>query len=594
MKTPKEIDISAELIAAHQMPSCSISKLCACSLLLLLVLFCLSPSAFAQPAFPLHTVGATVVDSNGVRVRLKSVNWYGTESADFVVGGLESAPLESIVAHIKRLGFTTVRLPWSNQMYETNPVVAGYALTANSSLQGENALTILDQVVSALTSAGIMVILDNHNSDAEFCCSDSDGNTLWYNSRFPESAWIADWQGMAARYKNNPLVIGADLRNEPRTTATWGGDASTDWHAAAERGGNAVLGVNPHLLIFAEGVGYALDLSGVAALPVQLNVANQLVYSAHDYGFDYTGLSSYNDYVSRITPRWGYLVTGSPTVPLWLGEFGTCNTAVTCVVSGKQIDGGTWFGYVTKFLQSNSVDGSYWPINGTQPTGNGRTYGAPEAYGLLNPAWNGDALPALTAAVAGMNSANSVQFKLTSSGDIAISQPGLSGSSILTIEPRSGFTGTVNLSCTLIGVPDNPVNLPTCSIPGSVVLSSSGATTTTVSVSSSGPGATVARKGVIPNPSAPAKIRGMLGPVSGGLTLGCLFWMLASPRKARKMLQLVTVAMLATFISSCNSGSAPVTGPVPPSTTAGNYIFTVLGTSSGLSLGSVQISVNIQ
>jgi endoglucanase len=44
--------------------------------------------------------------------------------------------------------------------------------------------------------------------------------------------------------------VGADLRNELRSGATWGGsDPKLDWHAAAERGGNAVLGVNPLLLI---------------------------------------------------------------------------------------------------------------------------------------------------------------------------------------------------------------------------------------------------------------------------------------------------------------------------------------------------------
>jgi Cellulase (glycosyl hydrolase family 5) len=31
----------------------------------------------------------------------------------------------------------------------------------------------------------------------------------------PESTWIADWKALAARYKGNPTVIGADLHNEP-------------------------------------------------------------------------------------------------------------------------------------------------------------------------------------------------------------------------------------------------------------------------------------------------------------------------------------------------------------------------------------------
>ena len=169
------------------------------------------------PAFPLHTSGQFIVDSNGARVRLNAFDWYGAEGLDYVVEGLQAQPLPSIVNTIKGMGFNAVRLLWSNQMVESNPVVGSYALTANPSLEGENALTIFDQVIQALTNAGIMVILDNHVSTAGWCCSTIDGNELWYNSSYPESSWIADWQTMAQRYDSNPWVIGADLRNEPRS-----------------------------------------------------------------------------------------------------------------------------------------------------------------------------------------------------------------------------------------------------------------------------------------------------------------------------------------------------------------------------------------
>ena len=178
-----------------------------------MAIFCSAKMAPAQPAFPLHTAGQYIVDSNGNRVRLNAVNWYGAESTDFAVAGLEAVPLQSIVQQIKSLGFNAVRLPWSNQLYESNPVVPGYALTANPNLEAQNALTVLDQVIGALTDAGIMVILGDHNSDAEWCCSNTDGNSLWYNTRYPETNWIADWQGMVQRYHDNPWVIGADLRN---------------------------------------------------------------------------------------------------------------------------------------------------------------------------------------------------------------------------------------------------------------------------------------------------------------------------------------------------------------------------------------------
>lgn len=353
-------------------------------------------SSQPAPALPLRTNGRYIVDAQGVRFKLSGVAWYGAEGNDFVVGGLQLEPLEQIVEHIRCLGFNAVRLPWSNEMVESNPIVPNYAVTANPQLEGLHALAVYDRVVQALTRAGVLVILDNHNSNAEWCCSD-DGNDLWYNSDYPETSWIADWKKMVKRYRDMPQVVAADLRNEPRVSATWGGDASTDWHAAAERGGNAVLSVNPSLLIMVEGVNYALDLTGVADLPVLLKVGNRLVYSAHDYPFDHNGLTDANQLASDLNSEWGYIITPgqSYTAPLWLGEFGNCHTASTCISDTTSADGsgGLWFASLRQYLSQNDISWSWWAINGTETTGNGRTFGSEETYGVLNPYWNAAALP---------------------------------------------------------------------------------------------------------------------------------------------------------------------------------------------------------
>src|SRR5579871_2467233 len=68
----------------------------------------------ALPALPLATSSRWIVDATGARFKLVSVNWYGAESADFVVGGLDRAPVAAIAARIRALGFNSVRLPWSN------------------------------------------------------------------------------------------------------------------------------------------------------------------------------------------------------------------------------------------------------------------------------------------------------------------------------------------------------------------------------------------------------------------------------------------------------------------------------------------------
>ena len=133
-----------------------------------------------------------------------------------------------------------------------------------------------------------------------------------------------------------------DLRNEPHNAdnggACWDCGGERDWHEAAARAGDALLKVNPKLIIFVEGTdGYRGDyswwggnLEGVLASPVKLSVENQLVYSPHLYGPKEYAQPWFN---AKTTPqsleavwtkRWAY-ITKSGIAPVWLGEFGTTN-----------------------------------------------------------------------------------------------------------------------------------------------------------------------------------------------------------------------------------------------------------------------------
>ena len=341
----------------------------------------------------MHTEGRYIVDANGQRVKLAAVNWYGAEEKDFVVAGLDDAPLADIAHRIRAMGFNAVRLPWSNQMYETNPPVAAARLAANPPLEGLRALNVFDAVVGALAAEGLYVILDNHMSNADWCCSGTDGNGAWFNAAYPESSWIADWQGMATRYAAQSAVIGADLRNEPRGPVWGGSNPLTDWHAAAQRGGNAVLAANPNLLIFVEGINYASDLTGVKTLPVILSMAQRVVYSSHDYSWFHSGVGSYGTLKSQLDAKWGFLLDAN--APVWVGEFGTCHTSATCIASTTPSDSGFWFAGFERYLQERDLDWSYWALNGTEASGTSRTLGAEETFGVLNENWSGAASAAL-------------------------------------------------------------------------------------------------------------------------------------------------------------------------------------------------------
>jgi endoglucanase len=102
----------------------------------------------------------------------------------------------------------------------------------------------MDSVVHALTQRHIYVILDNHVSNSNWCCSDTDGNGLWWNSDYSAEGWMTTWLDVTKRYIENENVVGADLRNELRSAnisgteydPTWGdGDVQTDWKLAATK-----------------------------------------------------------------------------------------------------------------------------------------------------------------------------------------------------------------------------------------------------------------------------------------------------------------------------------------------------------------------
>jgi endoglucanase len=183
-------------------------------------------------------------------------------------------------------------------------------------------MDVMDAVIAALAHAHIMVILDNHVSRADWCCNETDGNGLWYNQDYPETSWLADWQAIVRRYSRQRWVVGADLRNELRSGAAWGGtNPAIDWHAAAERGGNAILAVNPRLLIMVESPNYSTNFIGFDKLPVQLTVAQRLVYSPHAYNMNGHVYSSYENLQRSYESHIGFLLHMEPGVPLWVGEF---------------------------------------------------------------------------------------------------------------------------------------------------------------------------------------------------------------------------------------------------------------------------------
>jgi endoglucanase len=270
--------------------------------------------------------------------------------------------MASFLDQIQSLGFNSIRVPFCSQMLDAGSTPNGIDFGQNPDLQGLTALQILDKLVDGATARGLRIVLDRHRPDS------GAQSELWYTAQYSEQRWLSDWTMLAQRYASNPTVIGFDLHNEPHGSATWGdGNMATDWRLAAQRAGNAILAVNPHLLIIVEGVQTAGgtsywwggNLKGAASAPVTLSVSNQLVYSIHDYPASVSAQSWFSDptYPTNMPgvwdSYWGFLVTQN-VAPVWIGEFGTLDQTA----SDQQ-----WLSSMVSYLGGKSLGFAFWCLN---------------------------------------------------------------------------------------------------------------------------------------------------------------------------------------------------------------------------------------
>ena len=322
-----------------------------------------SEQLWATPNY-LHTSGSQILDVSNKAVGLSGVNWFGFETSNSAPHGLWARNWEEMLDQIKNEGYNVIRLPFSNAMLKNNVMPSGIDYQKNPDLDGLSSLQVMDRIILGANARGIKIILDNHRSTPG---GGPESNGLWYTSDYSEADWIRDWKKLAHRYKYIPAVIAVDLRNEPYN-ACWGcGDPSKDWRMTAEKAGNAVLSVNPNLLIIVEGVAvhnaqytwWGGNLIGAKEQPVHLNVPHRLVYSVHEYPESIYPQPWFSDsnYPSNLPAvwdqYWGYLVREN-IAPVLIGEFGTRYETE----KDKQ-----WLMEFQKYVQQNNLSWTYWSLN---------------------------------------------------------------------------------------------------------------------------------------------------------------------------------------------------------------------------------------
>jgi hypothetical protein len=73
-----------------------------------------------------HTSGNKILDSNGTPVRIAGINWHGFETTDYLAHGLYAQDYKTILNSIESLGYNVIRIPFSNELVENDPVPTNF------------------------------------------------------------------------------------------------------------------------------------------------------------------------------------------------------------------------------------------------------------------------------------------------------------------------------------------------------------------------------------------------------------------------------------------------------------------------------------
>lgn len=336
--------------------------------------------------------GNQLLDADGNAVLLAGVNWSGFEANISVLEGLYARDMKSMLLQAKDLGFNSFRIPWHNMMLRDGATYqeANYWVKdpytyngvpeqgpfSNLYLEGKTKpIEVLDELVIWCQENDMKIILDCHSRNPGGYLVEG----LWYTDSVSEDEWIADWVFIADRYKNYDAVIGMDLNNEPHGRindpegARWGNDdPATDWRLAAEKCGNAILAVNPNVLIIVEGIEaytkpdgtettywWGGNLQGARDFPIRLSNPSKLFYSPHEYGptvyeqpwFD---VPEFPDNLPAIWEEQFNFLNTNDTSPLFIGELGIRDR------DGKDEQ---WFRKFVDYIKENKLHFAFWTLN---------------------------------------------------------------------------------------------------------------------------------------------------------------------------------------------------------------------------------------
>jgi aryl-phospho-beta-D-glucosidase BglC (GH1 family) len=233
---------------------------------------------------------------------------------------------EDDIRFIKQSGFNSVRVPFSYRLFVTED--------EPRRLEGVG-YELLDRVVGWCKKEGLYVVLDMHAAPGGQTgdnIDDSWGYPFLFESAESQELTVNIWRKLAARYRDEPAVLGYDLLNEPIPHFFDAAYFNPKLEPLYRKIVAGIRGVDKNHIIFLGGARWDTNFS-VFGQPFD----DKLAYTFHKYWMDVKqdAVQEYVDFGNKYN------------VPVWMGE------------SGENTD--EWIASFRTLLERNQIGWCFWP-----------------------------------------------------------------------------------------------------------------------------------------------------------------------------------------------------------------------------------------
>ena len=314
-------------------------------------------SAYLLPQNFIHTEGRNIVDGNGTVIELKGINlgnWLVPEGYMFKFKKTNSPLLIDKVINemvgpgkaksfwkeyrdnyytlddikfVKDCGLNSIRVPFNYRLF---------VLEGPENKWINTGFEMLDRVVKWCEEENIYVILDMHcapGGQTGDNIDDSFGYPFLMVDEYAQDLITQVWAKIAERYKDNQIVLGYDLMNEPIAHYFEDENLQSRLEPLYRKITAAIRAVDQNHIIILGGARWNTDFS-VFSEPFDPN----LVYEFHKYWCDttQTEIQEYVDFRDKYN------------VPVWMGESGE-NTY-------------EWISAWRRLMEKNDIGWCFWPL----------------------------------------------------------------------------------------------------------------------------------------------------------------------------------------------------------------------------------------